>query len=87
MLLFAEAVYFAFESFLKRSNASFGEASSWTIFLTALIMGIEWSDCQMFLPMSTPAAPALIDLEVSSSASFSGSLGPPATTIGTAWPT
>ena len=46
-------------------------------------MATGCSDCQTFLPMSTPTAPALIELYVNCNASRSGIFFPPATIIGT----
>ncbi len=53
------------------------------IALVALIIATGCSDCQMFLPMSTPTAPAFIALYVNCNASRSGIFFPPATIIGT----
>lgn len=44
----------------KSSYACFGVMFSWTTLRTALIMATGASDWNMFLPMSTPAAPWLI---------------------------
>ncbi len=53
------------------------------IALVALIMATGCSDCQIFLPISTPTAPVLIALYVNCNASRSGIFFPPATIIGT----
>src|SRR5215208_2005168 len=58
--------------------AFLASAFLWTIACTAFIIATGQSDCQMFLPMSTPAAPCVIASCASFSASGSGSFWPPA---------
>src|SRR5215212_778042 len=66
--------------------AFLASAFLWTIACTAFIIATGQSDCQMFLPMSTPAAPCVIASYASFSASGSGSFLPPAIISGTGHP-